>query len=185
MSLPSKIYSRFVALTFVSVLAVGLLANCSGTASTLIGSSEGGANGAAACPSVAPDNESACTAGQGTCKYSGSVVCECGMQTQRWTCTACPVCPTAQPAMGATCMAGGGGGVCGAALTCAYGATDCTCGAGAGGAETWRCGACPTTQPAAGAARCATDGLACDYATTTCTCERGQGAGAPDGVGCV
>ena len=82
-------------------------------------------------------------------------------------------------------MAGGGGGVCGGALTCAYGATDCTCGTGAGGAETWRCGACPTTQPGAGAARCATDGLACDYATTTCTCERGQGAGAPDGVGCV
>jgi hypothetical protein len=88
-----------------------------------------------------------------------------------WTCTACPVCPTAQPAMGAMCMAGGG--ACAALPSCTYGTTDCTCGARGGAAgDTWSCGTCPATQPAAAGAACTTQGLKCDYAAgTTCTCE--------------
>jgi hypothetical protein len=129
----------------------------------------GGDHGNVSCPPVAPNNQSACTAGASACTY-GDVACACGGGgTPVWTCTVCPACPTTQPTGACT----PGGAACAPLASCNYGPTTCNCaavGAGGGG-DTWSCGTCPATQPAA-ASTCTAVELACSYDATTCTCRR-------------
>jgi hypothetical protein len=158
------------------------------------GTSSGAGPGSSACPSVAPNAKTSCSAAGLQCEYGSDPDLSCddlatcsGGSWQSAGGTAVQTCPTpaATGSCPATYAAAEGAGSCSTSGTaCGYPQGRCDCAVATGGPPTvgtkpthWLCddpgtASCPTPRPRVGAT-CTQSGLTCNYGACSI----------PDGVG--